>query len=367
MEESDALLEVISEALAAGRALHLLYFIPSQDEVSERTVDPICISMIRGRPYLDAWCRSAQERRIFRLDRVVRVDVLDEPAVVPEYVKEQPLTDSPGQLVRDAQALVDAASEVLKAAVVAERFKGTQWDEIASALDVQRSSAHGRFAKSVTQFRELVERANDQAVPESPKAVAEEVAPVALDNAWNQVAVLLEGRSVRSGLRHVAERVTTQSAQAKAKSRTLHGGGTGRRKAARAADPEAETRVEHAAGLLRKYTDHLSAELSSECWYDTDVAIPLCLRGGERADDEPLPPALVVELRNQYAHEPRRFVYLDAAALEHLADRPNSLKWLTHHRDNDPVTNEEDRLAAIERRLAALETATEAAPQARAA
>lgn len=89
-EARDVVLEVVSRAQAEGRALHLRYYVPSRDEVTERTVDPIRISMLTGRAYLDAWCRSSQGRRLFRLDRVVRIDVLDEPANVPEHVLNAP-------------------------------------------------------------------------------------------------------------------------------------------------------------------------------------------------------------------------------------------------------------------------------------
>ena len=89
-EARDVVLEVVSRAQAEGRALHLRYYVPSRDQVTERTVDPIRISMLTGRAYLDAWCRSSQGRRMFRLDRVVRIDVLDEPAMVPEHVLNAP-------------------------------------------------------------------------------------------------------------------------------------------------------------------------------------------------------------------------------------------------------------------------------------
>lgn len=89
-EARDVVLTAASRAQADGLALHLRYYVPSRDEVTERTVDPIRISMLDGRAYLDAWCRSSQGRRMFRLDRVVRIDVLDEPANVPEHVANAP-------------------------------------------------------------------------------------------------------------------------------------------------------------------------------------------------------------------------------------------------------------------------------------
>jgi proteasome accessory factor C len=89
-EARDVVLEAASRALAGGRALRLRYYVPSRDKVTERTVDPIRISMLTGRAYLDAWCRASADRRMFRLDRVVRIEVLDEPAAVPEHAANAP-------------------------------------------------------------------------------------------------------------------------------------------------------------------------------------------------------------------------------------------------------------------------------------
>ena len=89
-EARDVVLEAATRAQTGGRALRLGYYVPSRDEVTERTVDPIRISMLSGRAYLDAWCRGSRDRRMFRLDRVVGIEVLDEPAAVPEHVKNAP-------------------------------------------------------------------------------------------------------------------------------------------------------------------------------------------------------------------------------------------------------------------------------------
>ena len=39
--------------------------------------------LVEGRGYLEAWCRRAEAVRLFRLDRVDDVAVLDEPAAAP--------------------------------------------------------------------------------------------------------------------------------------------------------------------------------------------------------------------------------------------------------------------------------------------
>ncbi len=74
----------LNAALAAGRRVHLRYYVPGRDEETERDVDPMRLLVVEGRTYLEGWCRLAEGVRLFRLDRVLSVDVLDVPASVPE-------------------------------------------------------------------------------------------------------------------------------------------------------------------------------------------------------------------------------------------------------------------------------------------
>jgi proteasome accessory factor C len=74
----------ITEALAAGRRLHLRYYVASRDEATERDVDPMRLLVVEGRTYLEGWCLRAEGVRLFRLDRVLDLAVLDVPASVPE-------------------------------------------------------------------------------------------------------------------------------------------------------------------------------------------------------------------------------------------------------------------------------------------
>ncbi|TCP50896.1 proteasome accessory factor C [Tamaricihabitans halophyticus] len=77
--------ESVQHGLARGRALWLRYYTASRDEVSERTVDPMRLLVVEGQAYLEAWCRNAEGVRLFRLDRIDGVDVLDEPADPPPH------------------------------------------------------------------------------------------------------------------------------------------------------------------------------------------------------------------------------------------------------------------------------------------
>lgn len=83
----------VRTALDSGRALHIVYYTAGRDTVSQRTVDPIRLLMLEGRGYLEAWCRKAQAVRMFRLDRIDEITVLDEPATPPPHAAPTDISD----------------------------------------------------------------------------------------------------------------------------------------------------------------------------------------------------------------------------------------------------------------------------------
>jgi len=86
-------LSVVRAGLEEKRALHLHYYVPSRDERTERTVDPMRLLLVDGHWYLEAWCRNVEGTRLFRLDRIDDVTVLDEPAAPPPEAHERDLDD----------------------------------------------------------------------------------------------------------------------------------------------------------------------------------------------------------------------------------------------------------------------------------
>jgi proteasome accessory factor C len=73
----------VRDAIDRGRRLHLSYYVHGRDEATERDVDPMRLLVVEGRTYLEGWCLRAEAVRLFRLDRVLDLTVLDEPASVP--------------------------------------------------------------------------------------------------------------------------------------------------------------------------------------------------------------------------------------------------------------------------------------------
>jgi proteasome accessory factor C len=73
----------VRDAVAQRRRIHLRYYVPGRDEATERDVDPMRLLVVEGRTYLEGWCRRAEGVRLFRLDRVIGLQVLDTAAEVP--------------------------------------------------------------------------------------------------------------------------------------------------------------------------------------------------------------------------------------------------------------------------------------------
>jgi proteasome accessory factor C len=167
-------LAVVREALQHTRALHLHYYVPTRDERTERTVDPMRLLLVDGRWYLEAWCRRVEGVRLFRLDRVDDVVVLDEPAAPPPEATErdveggvyQPEPGSPVVRLRLARG----------ARWVAEYYpvdSATPVDDPPGGLAVTVRTADLAWA------RRLVASLGGDALVDEPAGLAEEVAAVA--------------------------------------------------------------------------------------------------------------------------------------------------------------------------------------------
>ena len=83
VEGEERVLPVVRAALEEQRLLHLSYYVPGRDETTERDVDPMRLLLVEGRSYLEGWCRRVESVRLFRLDRVHEVTLLDAPSAPP--------------------------------------------------------------------------------------------------------------------------------------------------------------------------------------------------------------------------------------------------------------------------------------------
>ncbi|QGN59375.1 WYL domain-containing protein [Nostocoides sp. HKS02] len=78
-----SLLTDARRAIEDHRRVHLRYLVPSRDESTERDVDPMRVVNLESRWYLEGWCHRAQDTRLFRMDRIESLEVLDEDGTPP--------------------------------------------------------------------------------------------------------------------------------------------------------------------------------------------------------------------------------------------------------------------------------------------
>lgn len=82
----------LEEALRDQRRVHLSYHSYYRDVVTERDVDPMRLALVDGFAYLEGWCRSAENVRMFRLDRILQLHILTEQAQVPKQAHPRELS-----------------------------------------------------------------------------------------------------------------------------------------------------------------------------------------------------------------------------------------------------------------------------------
>jgi len=77
-------LKLIREALDEGRRVGIQYFSASSGTLTERAVDPWALYAALGRWYLIGWDHLQGDERMFRTDRIKSIELLDEPAPIPD-------------------------------------------------------------------------------------------------------------------------------------------------------------------------------------------------------------------------------------------------------------------------------------------
>jgi proteasome accessory factor C len=93
LDEESRFTPVLQRAIEQARAVELRYYTATRDESTERIVDPMRLFDSDGHSYLEAWCRRAEGMRVFRLDRMERATVLDEPARPPAQAQLRDLSE----------------------------------------------------------------------------------------------------------------------------------------------------------------------------------------------------------------------------------------------------------------------------------
>jgi proteasome accessory factor C len=91
----------IAQAIATGHQVRITYYVPARDETTVRVVDPMAISSGDGHDYLDGWCHQADDQRLFRIDRISAVEVLETRTEDHPDVRPRDLSDGIFQASED--------------------------------------------------------------------------------------------------------------------------------------------------------------------------------------------------------------------------------------------------------------------------
>jgi proteasome accessory factor C len=124
LDDAERTVPVLQRALDAGRAMSIRYYTATRDETTERVIDPLRIFELEGNSYLEAWCRSAEGMRVFRVDRIENVDVLDEPSAPPAAAQVRDLSE--GVYTPDPEHLLVILRLATPYAWVADYYPGEE-------------------------------------------------------------------------------------------------------------------------------------------------------------------------------------------------------------------------------------------------
>jgi len=112
--DAPPVLGAVREALTDGRALAVTYYSASTDRQSDREITPLRLFAAEGHWYVDAHCDRAGDVRRFRVDRILRAEVLDGgPRSAATTDAERPPTGFdtfvPGPDIRTVRLSIDPA------------------------------------------------------------------------------------------------------------------------------------------------------------------------------------------------------------------------------------------------------------------
>lgn len=88
---TDQTLAAARTALRDRRRVHLRYLVATRDEATERDVDPMRVISLDGHWYLEGWCHRAQDVRLFRLDRIETIRMLQVDGTPPPHARSRDL------------------------------------------------------------------------------------------------------------------------------------------------------------------------------------------------------------------------------------------------------------------------------------
>jgi proteasome accessory factor C len=70
--------EILSEAIVGKFSARIEYFSANTEKITNRVIDPKSLVMANDITYVSAWCQTALDNRLFRLDRISTCEILEQ-------------------------------------------------------------------------------------------------------------------------------------------------------------------------------------------------------------------------------------------------------------------------------------------------
>jgi proteasome accessory factor C len=103
---NDDRLATVRGAVERGHALRITYYTATRDTITERVIDPLRVVVVGDRSYVEAWCRQAEDVRLFRVDRIDALTELDERAAPPATARGAALAEEIYRPASDAPEII---------------------------------------------------------------------------------------------------------------------------------------------------------------------------------------------------------------------------------------------------------------------
>jgi proteasome accessory factor C len=166
-------LELLREAVTGRKAADLEYYTYSRDAITRRKVEPHLVFASLGHWYMSGYCHLAQDRRMFRLDRIKSIEVTDENFEQPvdgETELPPPLIYVPG--ADDMRVKVRVSSSV------AQWLAEFGWTQGYLQIEKTRNVAGGRKeltfrTSALPSLEKLLLRLGPEAEVVEPKELAD--------------------------------------------------------------------------------------------------------------------------------------------------------------------------------------------------
>lgn len=172
---ADALRARVVRAAKEGRRCRVMYLKPDAAEPEPRTLDPYVVAYSEGSWYVIGYCHERHGPRVFRIDRILEAEVLDESFEPPDdFDPTEYLTD--GRVFRtDRELEVPVRYSPRVARWLVERGEG-EVDDDGSVLVRHAVADPGWLVRHVLQYGPEAEVLGPEEVRELVRQSAERVA-----------------------------------------------------------------------------------------------------------------------------------------------------------------------------------------------